>query len=400
MQKGGSVMKYDFDKVYDRRNTNSVKFDLPAERSMPADVLPMWVADMDFRIPNEVVAAMATQVDHGIFGYSEPKAEYFQAVKRWLLLRHNWSVDGNKFVITAGVVSAISTLIRAITAEGDAVIICQPVYFPFERSVKVNGRKVVVSKLKNDDGYYAVDFEDFERKIVENDVKMFILCNPHNPIGRVWTRDELERLGDICLKHGVFVISDEIHFDFVFGENMHTVFCNVKKEFEDISAICTAPSKTFNLAGLHISNIYIPNDRVRQAVNDELVKQGYCQPNIMGIVACQTAYSCGEEWLDELLAYLERNIEFAKDYFEKHIPEIKFRAPEGTYLIWLDCSALGLGDSELSSFILNKAKLWLDDGFIFGDGGSGFERMNIACPRTVLKEALDRLKNAVKKLRE
>lgn len=392
-------MKYDFDKIYDRRNTNCLKYDCAASRGVPVDVLPLWVADMDFRVPEEIIDAIRKRAEHGIFGYSAPDAGYFQAVKKWFLKRHGWDVDEDKFVLTAGVVSAISSLIRSITKEGESVIICQPVYYPFEAAVRTNGRKLVVSRLVEKDGYYTVDFEDFERKIVENDVKLFILCNPHNPVGRVWSVGELERMGDICLKHGVFVISDEIHFDFAFGNNKHTVFATVKKEFEDICAVCTAPTKTFNLAGLHISNIYIKNDGVRQAVKDELERQGHGQANIMGIVACQAAYTYGEEWLDELLAYLEGNIRFAKEYIDENLPEIKLHTPEGTYLIWLDMRSLGLDDRALSSFMLHDAKLWLDDGFIFGEGGSGYERVNVACPRATLKLALDRLKDAVSALR-
>ena len=308
-------------------------------------------------------------------------------------------MDTDKFVITAGVVSAISAIICAMTREGDSVIICQPVYYPFAEAVRSNARNLVVSELVNDGGYYTVDYDDFERKIVENDVKMFILCNPHNPVGRVWTKEELERLGDVCLRHGVFVISDEIHFDFAFGCR-HTVFATVKREFEDICAVCTATTKTFNMAGLHISNIYIANDRARKLVSAELAKRGCGNPNVMGIVACQAAYGSGGGWLDELLVYLEGNIRFAKRYLDEYLPEISLREPQGTYLLWLDMRKLGLDDEKLSSFMLNEAKLWLDDGYIFGKGGSGFERMNIACPRATLKSALDRLYSAVRALRK
>ncbi|MDE6373632.1 MAG: aminotransferase class I/II-fold pyridoxal phosphate-dependent enzyme, partial [Clostridia bacterium] len=232
-------MKYDFDKIYDRRNTNSLKYDFAVQRGKPSDVLPLWVADMDFRAPDEVVAALKEKAEHGVFGYSEPDESYYSTLRKWFLKRHGWRTDAHKFVVTCGVVFSICSLLRAVTEEGDAVIICQPVYYPFSQAVTDNGRKLVVSQLKNDNGYYTVDFEDFERKIADNKVKAFILCNPHNPVGRVWTEEELARMGDICLKHGVFVISDEIHSDFIYGGNKHFVFPAVKREFEKICAVCT-----------------------------------------------------------------------------------------------------------------------------------------------------------------
>lgn len=389
-------MKYDFDKIYDRKNTNSLKYDFAAERGKPKDILPLWVADMDFKAPPEVITALKDKAEHGIFGYSEPKDDYFRTLRQWFALRHGWNADTNKFVLTCGVVFSICTLLRALTKEGDAVIICQPVYYPFAESVTGNGRKLVVSQLKNNDGFYTVDYDDFERKIVENGVKAFILCNPHNPVGRVWTKEELERMGDICLKHGVFVISDEIHSDFVYGQNKHVVFSTVKEQFEDISAICTAPTKTFNLAGLHIANTYIHSDSIRRLFIKELDGQGYSQPNVMGMVACQAAYTYGGEWLDQLNAYLVENIAFVEEYIRGNLPFIGFAPPQGTYLVWLDFRKLGLSDAKLKSLIVNDAGLWLDDGYIFGEGGSGFERINIACPREILKTALSKLKNALK----
>lgn len=387
-------MKYDFDRVYDRRNTNSLKYDFAAERGKPLNILPLWVADMDFRAPDEVIEALKKKAEHGIFGYSEPKSDYFDTLCKWFRERHGWETEPEKFVLTCGVVYSICTLIRALTKKGDGVLICQPVYYPFAQSVKDNGRRLVVSELKNDDGFYTVDYDDFERKICENDVKMFILCNPHNPVGRVWTREELERLGDICLKHGVFVVSDEIHADFVYGDNRHTVFSTVKKEFEQNCAVCTAPTKTFNLAGLHIANTYIYADEARAKFLAELDGAGYSQSNIMGIIACQAAYAYGAQWLDELKEYLRKNIAFVREYIENNIPSISVKEPQGTYLVWLDCRRTGLSDRQLKNLVQNKAELWLDDGYIFGAGGSGFERINIACPKLTLTAALERLKKA------
>ncbi|MDE6058812.1 MAG: pyridoxal phosphate-dependent aminotransferase [Clostridia bacterium] len=386
-------MKYDFDKIIDRHNTSSLKYDFAKERGCPEDAIPLWVADMDFLAPEAVRNALRERIDHGIFGYSDPREGYFNALQNWCKTHYNWKVEPKNYILTCGVVFALCALIRALTKEGDGIIICQPVYYPFEESIRENNRTLIVSQLKFENGHYSVDYEDFERKIVENDVKLFILCNPHNPVGRVWTKAELERLGDICLKHNVFVISDEIHADFAHEGHKHTVFATVKKEFEENSAICTAPTKTFNLAGLHISNIYIANDTVRAAMRKEMDRVGYCQPNVMGLVACEAAYTHCADWLEELKAYLAGNLDFVRERLKNTC--LKLVEPEGTYLVWIDCRALGLSDEELHDFVLNKAKLWLDDGSIFGIGGSGFERINLACPRSVLSSALDRLVCAV-----
>ena len=248
-----------------------------------------------------------------------------------------------------------------------------------------------MSELKNDNGYYSVDFADFEKKIAEEKVKLFILCSPHNPVGRVWTKEELKRLGDICLKYGVFVISDEIHCDFTYGENKHTVFATADKRFENICAVCTAPSKTFNLAGLHIANTYIADNAVREKLKRELARQGFSQPNIAGLIACQSAYGYGGQWLDGLRAYLQGNLDFVRSFVEEHIPKVKLVEPQGTYLVWLDCRLAGRSDKDLSDAVI-KAGLWLDDGCMFGVGGSGFQRINIACPRATLKLALEKFK--------
>ncbi|MDE7453760.1 MAG: pyridoxal phosphate-dependent aminotransferase [Clostridia bacterium] len=386
-------MKYNFDKIIDRKNTNSIKYDFAERRGKPADILPLWVADMDFAAPDGVIAELKSKAEHGIFGYSEPDDKYYEALCGWFKNRHGWDCDKNYFVQTCGVVHAICSLVRALTEEGDGVIICQPVYYPFASAVTDNGRKLVVSELKNSDGFYTVDFVDFEKKIADNKVKLFILCSPHNPAGRVWTKEELKRLGDICLKHGVFVISDEIHCDFTYGGNKHIVFPTVDKKFEKICAVCTAPSKTFNLAGLHTANIYIADKTARNKLVAELNKQGYSQPNITGLVACRAAYEQGGEWLDRLQDYLTGNLNFVREYLAENLPQIKLCEPQGTYLVWLDCRAAGMDDKTLSDALI-KAGLWLDDGFIFGVGGSGFERINIACPRATLRLAMEKFKKA------
>ncbi|MBD5631894.1 MAG: pyridoxal phosphate-dependent aminotransferase [Clostridia bacterium] len=388
-------MKYDFDKINDRRNTDSLKYDFAEEHGVPQDALPLWIADMDFRVPNEVISAIQGRAEEGIFGYVAPREDYYKALTNWFLTRHGWKTEGKKYVQACSVVFAICALLRTFTKENDGVIICQPVYYPFESSIKANNRKLVVSELKLKDGKYEVDFKDFENKIVKNKVKAFILCNPHNPVGRVWTKEELTQMGNICLKHGVFVIADEIHCDFAFGTHKHVPFASISKEFAENCAVCTAPTKTFNIAGLQISNVYVESDIRREKLVEELDKVGYCEPNVMGMTACRAAYTYGAEWLDELKEYLAQNIALVREYVGVNVPEVKFIEHEGTYLVWLDFRALGLTDKELEDLIKNKAKLWLDDGYVFGVGGSGFQRINVACPRSVLIAALGRLKAAL-----
>ena len=281
--------------------------------------------------------------------------------------------------------------VKAYTQENDAVLIQPPVYYPFKEVVEDNHRRLVNNTLVlGGDGTYTIDYEDFEKKIIEDNVKLFILCNPHNPVGRVWTKEELERLGDICLKHGVFVVSDEIHADFVF-ERKHTVFSEVKEAYRDISMICTSPSKTFNIAGLQISNIFISNPEKATAFRRQVAAAGYSQVGLPGLVACEAAYRHGDEWLEGVLAYIKANAEFTRAYLQEHLPRVKMTKLEGTYLVWLDFRDYGLTDKELDEKILNQAGLWLDSGAVFGKCGEGFQRINIACPRKTLQQALDRL---------
>ena len=384
-----------FDEIIERRNTDSLKYDFAARRGLPEDVLPLWVADMDFRTPPCVIEALVEKSRHGIFGYSESREDYFAVLKSWFSRRFGWEVQPEWLIKTPGVVYAICMAIRALTSEGDAVLIQQPVYYPFESSVINNDRELVVNELAYENGRYHIDFEDFERKITQHRVKMFILCSPHNPVGRVWTKEELTRMGDICVKHRVIVVADEIHADFVYPGYSHTVFANIKPEFADITVTCTAPTKTFNLAGLQISNIFVSNQRMRKRIKQEISRTGYSQLNVMGMVACKAAYAQGEEWLEELKAYLTGNLDFVRRFIDAHMPDIRLVEPEGTYLIWLDCRALGLNDKALDELVIQRAKLWLDGGHMFGQGGSGFQRINIACPRSLLEQAMERLAAAV-----
>ncbi|NLK98400.1 MAG: pyridoxal phosphate-dependent aminotransferase [Epulopiscium sp.] len=389
-------MTYNFDEIIDRKNTNSIKYDFAAERGKPEDILPLWVADMDFRTPSPVIEALVKAAQHGIFGYSDTKEEYFWSVYNWYNTRFNWSVKREWLVKTPGVVYGIATAIRALTDEGDAVMIQQPVYYPFSDLILANQRKLINNPLIYKNGKYYMDFEDFEEKIIKHKVKIFILCSPHNPVGRVWTNEELTRVGDLCIKHNVMVISDEIHGDFTYKGIKHFVFADLKPEYLNNSIICTAPSKTFNLAGLQVSNIFIPNRDIRRKFKEEMKRTGYSQLNTLGLVACQAAYEHGAPWLEELKEYLEGNLEFIRNFLAERLPQIKIVEPEGTYLVWLDCRALNLSEEELEDLIVNKAKLWLDGGTMFGREGEGFQRINIACPRVILEKAFLQLEEGIK----
>ena len=384
-----------FDKIIDRRNTRCLKYDFAVERNMPADVLPLWVADMDFETSSYIEDAIIERAKHAIYGYSEVKTPYFDILKKWMQKHHDWDIQRKWLVKTPGVVFALAMAVKAYTEPGDAVLIQQPVYYPFSEVIKDNGRNVVSNTLYlGEDNRYHIDFEDFEQKIVDHKIKLFLLCNPHNPVGRVWTKEELTRLGDICVKHHVTVVSDEIHEDFIF-KGKHQVFANIKKEYEEITVTCTAPSKTFNIASLMISNILIPNPELKRKFKHQMDAAGISQLNVLGLVACEAAYEHGEEWYQEMKAYVKENIEFVKQYVEEQLSGVNMVEHEGTYLVWLDFRETGLSVEELDDKIINQAKLWLDSGKIFGSCGEGFQRINVACPRKVLEEALERIKNAV-----
>ena len=385
----------DFDKIVDRRNTRCLKYDFAVERHMPADVLPLWVADMDFETSSYIEDALIERAKHAIYGYSEAKTPYFEILKKWMQKHHDWDIQRKWLIKTPGVVFALAMAVKAYTEPGDAVLIQQPVYYPFSEVIKDNGRNVVSNTLYlGEDNRYHIDFEDFEQKIVDNQIKLFLLCNPHNPVGRVWTKEELTRLGDICVKHHVTVVSDEIHEDFVF-KGKHQVFANIKKEYEEITVTCTAPSKTFNIASLMISNILIPNPELKRKFKHQMDAAGISQLNVLGLVACEAAYEHGEEWYQAMKNYVKENIEFVKQYVEKQLPGVNMVEHEGTYLVWLDFRGTGLSVEELDDKIINQAKLWLDSGKIFGSCGEGFQRINVACPRKVLEEAMERIKRVV-----
>ena len=385
--------KYNFDEITDRRGTNSLKYDFAAEWGRSQDAIPLWVADMDFPTAPEIIRKAEEVVRHGIFGYSEPLDGYYEAALSHYKRHFGWNPPKEWIVKTPGVVFAIAQCVRAFTDEGDGVIIQNPVYYPFTDVVKNNNRKLVDNPLKlNDHGVYVIDFDDFEKKAASPDTKMFLLCNPHNPVGRVWTKEELIRLEEICLKNHVLVISDEIHSDFVWEDNEFNVLVNIDDRYRENVITCTSPSKAFNLAGLQVSNIFIPDGTKRKQLTDEIWAGGYLYLNTIGLAACQAAYESGQDWLKAVKEYIWENILFCIDYTEKNLPGVKIIRPQGTYLVWMDYRGTGLSFKEIEDLINVKARVWLDDGSIFGKEGEGFERINVACPRAVLAEALERIK--------
>lgn len=382
----------DFDRIIDRKNTRCLKYDFAVKRGMPEDVLPLWVADMDFETSSYIEDVLTERVQEGIFGYSDVQTPYFEIIRDWMIRHHDWEPQEKWLIKTPGVVFALAMAVKAYTDPGDKVLLQQPVYYPFSEVITDNGREVVSNDLVlTEDGTYKIDFADFEQKIIANGIKLFLLCSPHNPVGRVWTKEELEKIGDICVKHGVTVVSDEIHNDFIW-EGTHTVFAGIKKEFADISVTCTSPSKTFNLASMLISNIFIPNQILRRKFRKEMDRAGISQLSVLGLVATEAAYAHGDEWYAAMKNYVRDNIAFARAYVEENLPGVRMIDTQGTYLIWLDFRQTGLTVEQLDHKIIYEAGLWLDSGKIFGKTGEGFERINVACPRAVLQEALDRIR--------
>lgn len=390
-------MQYDFDTPIDRTHTWSIKHDFKKENGKADDILPLWVADMDFRSPDSVVEALKKAVDHGIFGYSRADESYFDAVAAWYQKRHHLTLQPEWMTCTPGIVFALSIAVRAFTQEGDAVLIQPPVYHTFSRAILRNKRTLVENPLVLKDGHYEMDLEDLEQKVLDEHVKLMILCNPHNPVGRVWTREELAALADICLRHHVYVISDEIHGDFVWQGHEQTPYASISEEACLHSMMCTAPSKTFNLAGMATSNLFIPDPEMRRKFRSELLDVGQENMNRLGLFACRAAYEGGGEWLDQLIGYLAGNLALVRDFCKNRVPQIQLVEPEGTYLAWLDCRELGMTDDELMAFFSNEAKVWLDPGTHSGEQGSGFMRFNLGSSRSVIAQALDQIEAAWKK---
>ena len=386
-------MRYDFDAEISRRGSRSYKWDSAARE----DVLPMWVADMDFRTAEPIIEALRRRVEHGIFGYTRVPDAYYEALIRWFEHRHGWTIRRDWVIYTSGVVPAVSAIIKALTVPGDRVLVQTPVYNCFFSSIRNNGCETAVSPLVYADGTYTIDFDDFEKKAADPRVKLFLLCNPHNPGGRVWTREELTRMGEICIRNGVYIVADEIHCELVFPGNIHIPFASLSPEFSSHSVTCNSPSKAFNIAGLQIANIVCANAdrhaRIDRAINDNEV----CDVNPFGVIATQAAYNEGKEWLDQLIEYLHANYLYMRDFCREHLPEFPVTILEGTYLVWMDCRKLGISSEELERRLVTEARLWLNAGTMYGAEGEGFMRWNIACPRNTLTEGLKRFVHFVKK---
>jgi cystathionine beta-lyase len=400
-------MRYDFDREIDRRGTCATKWEFIQREDTPLELertdrffgegrsLPMWVADMDFPCPQPVTEALVTRAAHGIYGYSSACEAYFRSVVEWMKRRQGWEIAPESICIAPGVVPALCMLVQAFTRPGEGVLIQPPVYYPFAAAIERNGARVLRNPLVLEDGQYRMDYEDLERKAADPQVRLAILCSPHNPVGRVWEAEELRHFAEICRANDVLIISDEIHGDLVYPGRTFTPFAALGKALAEQAVICTAPSKTFNLAGLHMSNIILADPRLREQFQQALLKNGLTGVNPFGLAAVQVAYDEGDDWLDQLLEYLAGNVTALRQHLRQHVPQITLIEPQGTYLAWIDCRRLGLSRPALHNLMLERARVYLDEGHIFGEEGEGFERMNIACPRPVLREALDRIQQAV-----
>ena len=385
-------MKYDFDEIIPRRGTNSYKWDSAGD----ADVLPMWVADMDFRTAPPVVEALRKRVEHGIFGYVRVPDAYYAAVTNWFARRHDWQIEKEWIIYTTGVVPALSAVIKALTVPGDKVMVQTPVYNCFFSSIRNNGCGMITNPLIYRNGTYQINFADLEQKAADPNVKVLLLCNPHNPAGRVWTKQELTRIGDICIRNNVWVVADEIHCELVFPGHTYIPFASISQEFLMHSVTCTSPSKAFNLAGLQIANIISADTDIRPKIDKAINVNEVCDVNPFGVEALMAAYNDSEEWLEELKQYLFDNYNYLRAYFSEYLPEFPVSMLEGTYLVWVDCSVLNQSSDEIVKTLLEKEKLWVNEGSLYGEIGEGFIRINIACPRQQLIEGLNRLRRALK----
>lgn len=390
-------MKYDFKTVLSRVNTGSTKWNSVYKKykNIPSGIVPLSVADMEFKNPPEINEGLSEYLKTAIMGYTMGEDSYYNAVINWQKRRHNWNIEKDWIIDYPGVVPALFNIVKTLTNENDGVIIFTPVYYPFYNAIKSNNRNVVECELINNDGRYEIDFEDFIKKANDIKNKLLILCNPHNPVGRVWTKEELIKIGEICIENNIIVVSDEIHNDLIMPKYNHTVFASISDEFAKNSIVCTALSKTFNLAGLSLSNIIIPNYDIRKKIIRGKRDSGIFHCNIAGYKACEIAYNNCEEWLLQLIDVLNENKIFVENYIKENIPEIKVTPMEGTYLMWLDFRKIFDDYNELEKFMTEKAYVFADEGYIFGDGGKGFERINIACPKSVLFDTLERIKNAL-----
>ncbi len=391
-------MKYDFDEIIDRHGTDCLKYDFGMKRKGRDDLLPMWVADMDFRLPDAILDALHKRVAHGIFGYTDPLDDYFDALNHWYSTRYGFTVEPDWVTLGAGLVYAIHLSVQAFTAPGDGVMVMQPVYYPFSEAIRNNGRKLVNCQLHYENGRYSIDFGDMERKLREEGVRAVILCSPHNPVGRVWTEAELKTVAELCLANGAVLMVDEIHSDFIFPGHRFFSCMRLDEKYRQNLAFYSSPGKTFNIAGLQSANIIIPNETLREKYRKANREAGYSQANVMGQAALIACYTLGADWVDELNAYIYGNVQFVKAFIEENLPKAKVVDPEGTYLLWVDFSGYGLSREDLEYRIVEKAKLWLDAGAIFGPETALFERFNLATPRPVVKQAMQQLKAAFEDL--
>ena len=382
-------MKYNFDEITQRRDSNSYKWDTAKED----DILPMWVADMDFRTAPAIVNALAKRVQHGIFGYTKVPQAYFDATISWFGKRHNFHINKDWILFTSGVVPALSAVIKALTIPGDKVLVQTPVYNCFFSSIRNDECELVNNELIYKNGRYSIDFEDLEQKASDPRVKVMLLCSPHNPVGRVWTLDELEKIGEICLRNNVIVVSDEIHCDLVYNEHTHIPFASINEEFLQNSVTCTAPSKTFNLAGIQVANIIAADENIKKKIDKALNVNEVCEINAFAVEALIAAYNEGGDWLDELKVYLYDNYKLLSEFFQTYLPHLPVLPLEATYLVWVDCSSLGLTSKEIVNKLLTEEKLWLNEGTMYGEAGEGFIRINIATQRDRLVHGLKKIRN-------
>jgi len=390
-------MKYDFDRRIDRTGTASYKWDQSERLFGRSDILPLWVADMDFEPPQEVVEAIKRRAEHGIYGYTVRTQGYYDAIIGWLSRRHQWRIEQEWLSSSPGVVPALSLMVQTFTEPGDGVILQSPVYYPFYDVILMNGRKVVNNPLLLKEGRYEIDFELLEEQAAGG-AKMLLLCSPHNPGGRVWTREELERIAEICEKHGLLVVADEIHHDLVFSGHKHVPYASLSEACAQHSVTCIAPSKTFNLAGLQAAAVIIPNADIRRKYNAALKTLSIHMESYFGLTATEASYAYGDEWLDQLLVYLEGNRDALLAYVKEHLPQVKAMSPEGTYMVWMDCTAISDKPQELKRLMFEKAGVAFSEGSVFGEQGAGYLRVNLACPRSLLLEGLEKFSKAVNDL--
>lgn len=387
-------MKYKFDEIVQREKTASVKYDQRKQLFGTEDVIPLWIADMDFRTPDFIVEAIRRRAEHEIYGYTFVPESFYESIQSWIKKRHGWEVPRKWILYCPGVVPALVVATLSFTQPGDAVLVQSPVYYPFFSIIKDNGRTIADNPLELRNGRLSMNF-DHLKECLDEKVKLFFLCSPHNPGGTVWKRDELERIGEICRNNGTIIVSDEIHSDLIFSGHKHIPTASISDEVSQNTITLMSPSKTFNISGLTTSIAIIPNPDLRRQFLKTLHRLHWTIPNVFSIAAFEAAYRHGEEWLKQLMAYLENNLNFLLDFFQSEIPRIKVIQPEGAYLVWLDCRALGMSRTELKELMVGRAKVGLNDGALFGTGGEGFQRLNIACPLPVLEEALERIKQAV-----